>query len=75
MTFDGTKLRAIREEFPVLAGSIYLNTNSTGAFPRAANEALEGFVEGTLRSDRWRDCLLLGTARLRRSPDPRPSAI
>lgn len=57
MTFDGTKLRAIREEFPVLAGSIYLNTNSTGAFPRAAKEALEGFgaLLGSWRDELWKE--------------------
>ncbi|MBL9108950.1 MAG: aminotransferase class V-fold PLP-dependent enzyme, partial [Myxococcales bacterium] len=57
MTFDGTKLRAIREEFPVLASSVYLNTNSTGAFPRAAKEALEGFgaLLGSWRDELWKE--------------------
>jgi len=43
---------AVRGEFPLLASCTYLNSNSTGATPRASKQALEAYwstVEG------WRD--------------------
>lgn len=41
-----------RDEFPVLDGCVYLNSNSTGAFPRGARAVLDEYW-ATLAS--WRD--------------------
>jgi len=41
-----------RAEFPLLAHCVYLNSNSTGALPRAAKRALDGYWQ-TLET--WRD--------------------
>lgn len=43
---------AIRAEFPVLEGAVYLNANATGAFPRGMQQVLAAYGE-TLMS--WRD--------------------
>ena len=43
---------ALRAEFPLLAKCVYLNSNSTGAMPRAAKAALDGYWR-TLEG--WRD--------------------
>ncbi len=45
-------LRRARDEFPVLSSCVYLNSNSTGAFPRGARTVLERYW-ATLES--WRD--------------------
>ena len=42
----------IRGEFPVLETGVYLNSNSTGAVPRGAQEVLDRYAD-TLRT--WRD--------------------
>ncbi|MCY0992580.1 aminotransferase class V-fold PLP-dependent enzyme [Nannocystis sp. ILAH1] len=42
----------LREAFPVLATCGYLNSNSTGAFPRDAARVLAEYGEGLMR---WRD--------------------
>ena len=42
-----------REEFPVLAECVYLNSNSTGAFPRGMKAVLESYWERNLKG--WRD--------------------
>jgi selenocysteine lyase/cysteine desulfurase len=41
-----------REEFPILASSVYLNSNSTGAFPRGMKPILDEYW-GSLKS--WSD--------------------
>ena len=43
---------ALREEFPLLASCVYLNSNSTGAVPRGARAALDAYWR-TLAD--WRD--------------------
>lgn len=48
----GPALRALRAEFPLLERCTYLNSNSTGAVPRGARDALEAYWS-TL--ERWRD--------------------
>lgn len=47
-----TTLSAVRAEFPLLEKVTYLNSNSTGAFPRGMEAVLQRYAE-TLRS--WRD--------------------
>ena len=42
----------VRDEFPVLSRCVYLNSNSTGAFPRGARAVLDGYW-ATLED--WRD--------------------
>jgi selenocysteine lyase/cysteine desulfurase len=48
---------SLREEFPLLADCVYLNSNSTGAVPRGAQAVLARYWE-TLRT--WRDDAWLG---------------
>jgi kynureninase len=50
-------LLSYRREFPVLETGIYLNSNSTGALPRSATEALAdlGGVFGTWRDEIWKE--------------------
>ncbi|MDB5213788.1 MAG: Cysteine desulfurase [Myxococcaceae bacterium] len=43
---------AARAEFPLLSACVYLNSNSTGAFPRAGREAAERYYDVVAR---WRD--------------------
>lgn len=45
-------LARFREEFPILADTVYLNSNSTGAFPRGMQAALQRYA-ATLAG--WRD--------------------
>ncbi|WP_373048390.1 aminotransferase class V-fold PLP-dependent enzyme [Vulgatibacter sp.] len=45
-------LAALRAEFPILERTVYLNSNSTGAFPRGMDAVLARYAE-TLRD--WRD--------------------
>jgi selenocysteine lyase/cysteine desulfurase/tryptophan 2,3-dioxygenase len=47
-----SKALQARAEFPLLAQCVYLNSNSTGALPRAARRALDGYWQ-TLET--WRD--------------------
>jgi kynureninase len=47
-----TTLAAVRAEFPLLEKVTYLNSNSTGAFPRGMDAVLQRYAE-TLRN--WRD--------------------
>lgn len=47
-----TTLSAVRAEFPLLEKVTYLNSNSTGAFPRGMEAVLQGYAQ-TLRN--WRD--------------------
>ncbi|MEU7934754.1 aminotransferase class V-fold PLP-dependent enzyme [Micromonospora echinofusca] len=49
---DAGTQAALRAEFPLLSTCVYLNNNSTGAVPRAAEHVLTGYWE-TLRG--WRD--------------------
>jgi kynureninase len=42
-----------RDEFPMLAECVYLNSNSTGAFPRGVKQFLDAYWEHTLSV--WRD--------------------
>lgn len=47
-----------REDYPILATSVYMNSNSMGAMPRAAREALGEYLdtwerEGVEAWDRW----------------------
>lgn len=46
------KASSWRDEFPLLAQCVYLNSNATGATPRAAKAVLDGYWR-TL--ERWRD--------------------
>ncbi|MEV6968669.1 aminotransferase class V-fold PLP-dependent enzyme [Hamadaea sp. NPDC051192] len=48
---------SLRQEFPLLEGCVYVNSNSTGAIPRGAQTVLERYWD-TLRS--WRDDAWLG---------------
>lgn len=50
-------IESIRAEFPLLAGCVYLNSNSTGAVPRGAEAVLASYWD-TLRT--WRDDAWLG---------------
>ena len=53
-------LLSYRREFPVLETGIYLNSNSTGALPRSATEALAdlGTLFGTWRDEIWKERFL-----------------
>ncbi len=42
---DSNDLLSWREEFPILAESVYLISNSLGAMPRAVNEALKEYAD------------------------------
>ena len=44
--------QAARAEFPLLSSCVYLNSNSTGAFPRGAREAATSYYDVVAR---WRD--------------------
>lgn len=46
------RLRAVRAEFPLLETCVYLNSNSTGATPRAARKVLDEYWRTI---ERWRD--------------------
>ncbi len=46
------QLRTLRAEFPLLESCVYLNSNSTGAVPRRAKEALDAYWRTVAR---WRD--------------------
>lgn len=46
------RLNAARAEFPLLETCVYLNSNSTGATPRGAKAALDGYWRTV---ERWRD--------------------
>ena len=43
---------AARAEFPLLSSCVYLNSNSTGAFPRGARQEAERYYDVV---ERWRD--------------------
>lgn len=46
------KMARARAEYPLLASCVYMNSNSTGAFPRAAKDVLDAYWR-TLET--WRD--------------------